>query len=77
MWTVRATTGEVVAKVGPRPLCGGRLAVCTSEFSSLLLQKGPPSGKDRVKKGGSYMCHKVSQVMELYFGVQTAGLWIR
>ncbi|XP_074168330.1 formylglycine-generating enzyme isoform X6 [Rhinolophus sinicus] len=25
-----------------------------------LNPKGPPSGKDRVKKGGSYMCHKAS-----------------
>ncbi|XP_046281629.1 formylglycine-generating enzyme isoform X1 [Marmota monax] len=24
----------------------------------VLNPKGPPSGKDRVKKGGSYMCHK-------------------
>lgn len=26
---------------------------------SLVFQTGPPSGKDKVKKGGSYMCHKV------------------
>ncbi|KAM4820884.1 formylglycine-generating enzyme isoform 2-T2 [Thomomys bottae] len=25
-----------------------------------LNPKGPPSGKDRVKKGGSYMCHKMT-----------------
>ncbi len=24
-----------------------------------VLQTGPPSGTDKVKKGGSYMCHKV------------------
>uniref|UniRef100_A0A8C5JMQ8 Sulfatase modifying factor 1 n=1 Tax=Junco hyemalis TaxID=40217 RepID=A0A8C5JMQ8_JUNHY len=27
-------------------------------LSSLPPQQGPPSGTDRVKKGGSYMCHK-------------------
>uniref|UniRef100_A0A9L0S7J7 Sulfatase modifying factor 1 n=1 Tax=Equus caballus TaxID=9796 RepID=A0A9L0S7J7_HORSE len=26
--------------------------------SDIQQAKGPPSGKDRVKKGGSYMCHK-------------------
>ncbi|KAM9075675.1 formylglycine-generating enzyme isoform 1-T1 [Megaptera novaeangliae] len=25
---------------------------------TIINPKGPPSGKDRVKKGGSYMCHK-------------------
>ena len=25
-----------------------------------LIQTGPRSGRDKVKKGGSFMCHKVS-----------------
>lgn len=28
---------------------------------SALFQTGPPSGTDKVKKGGSYMCHRVGQ----------------
>ena len=31
-------------------------------LSAALFQTGPPSGTDRVKKGGSYMCHKVKMV---------------
>lgn len=31
-----------------------------SNWISLNFQKGPRFGTDRVKKGGSYMCHKVS-----------------
>ena len=42
---------------------------------SLPPQKGPSSGKDRVKKGGSYMCHKVSQVTALCRG-SGSGLWV-
>ncbi|XP_011915334.1 PREDICTED: sulfatase-modifying factor 1 isoform X2 [Cercocebus atys] len=29
-----------------------------SSHQCLISSKGPPSGKDRVKKGGSYMCHR-------------------
>lgn len=35
------------------------IAVPVSANGSSHLQKGPSSGTDRVKKGGSYMCHKV------------------
>jgi hypothetical protein len=38
------------------------LSRLTNDFS-LHPQKGPTSGKDRVKKGGSYMCHKVSPTL--------------
>lgn len=31
--------------------------------SLLILQKGPRFGTDKVKKGGSYMCHKVRQII--------------
>lgn len=30
-----------------------------------FFQKGPPSGNDKVKKGGSYMCHKVKKTSTL------------
>jgi hypothetical protein len=32
-----------------------------------VLQKGPPSGKDKVKKGGSFMCTKVSSLNVIYY----------
>nr|XP_058933500.1 formylglycine-generating enzyme isoform X1 [Kogia breviceps] len=31
----------------------------------IINPKGPPSGKDRVKKGGSYMCHKSISVVHM------------
>lgn len=40
------------------------ILTCTKQImykSLLILQKGPRFGTDKVKKGGSYMCHKVRQ----------------
>lgn len=58
----------------PVPLRGAAVSL-DSGAVSLPPQKGPRSGKDRVKKGGSYMCHKVSGVPEPRAGGLTAGPW--
>lgn len=42
------------------------ILTCTKQImykSLLILQKGPRFGTDKVKKGGSYMCHKVRQII--------------
>nr|XP_055238139.1 formylglycine-generating enzyme isoform X1 [Gorilla gorilla gorilla] len=41
-----------------------------------LNPKGPPSGKDRVKKGGSYMCHRAESRAVVQAGVQMTRSWL-
>ena len=36
------------------------VTVSGAQCRALCVQKGPPSGADKVKKGGSYQCTKVS-----------------
>lgn len=70
-WNVHHTTED---KYNPVRLIWANDQACILEksvfsffmfFLALILyvlicpQKGPESGTDRVKKGGSYMCHKV------------------
>ena len=33
--------------------------------SGFFLQTGPKAGRDKVKKGGSFMCHKVREAVLL------------
>lgn len=48
-------------------------SVVLMPLSPLVFQIGPPAGKDKVKKGGSYMCHKVNKanINNLHLGCQT------
>ena len=80
--------GDLNSEVPLYSLCGNKpylyVYICDKSgvmFSLLMLQTGPASGVDKVKKGGSYMCIKVNCIIItsffLLFGFNTGqtAIW--